>query len=320
MIVTNKIQLHVGDVFTKNDLQFSRYSVNRIEKTITEDGIEQINSVRLRQISPVEIETERKNSWDLGTNAKTIFIDCSVDDLFRDYSLIRRIDRRGDYVDVIKRTKSENRDMLHSIDIALKQLKELKNGDTTSEESLHLDSKYLSETLGKVIIFEQHRWLANIVYTIDRLGKNYNASISSPSFEVQEGYGFVSVSSKNTVKRFVVNSLANILKKLNSNNVQLRGSFENYEDDTYSMKELIENVHRSNDPWFDEQSTRRADVIPMSKVLIDVDKLPSKEEVAEQTKLMNEYQDSIVKQAEEKKLGKQTGPTLEPIITPQIGE
>ena len=109
------------------------------------------------------------------------------------------------------------------------------------------------------------------------------------------------------------------------------------------MKDLIENKHRADDPWFRRQLEAQVEreaainaainaaeeviaakfppgfsVPELIKVKIDTDKLPSKEEVLEQGRLMKEYEDEIVAKAAAEKDGTQAGQTgLTPIITPQ---
>ncbi len=351
MQTTNDSQVSVGDAFIKKAESGSKFTVNRIEKTVTESGAEQINSVRLRQIAPIVLETEEERKTSRYRNPsgiKSIFIDCTLEELNQNYTLAYKRDRAGSLmVREIISTKEETRNMLHRIDEAVKMLRDSQNHDAWNsrklgEESLHLDVAYLNETLGQIVMFKQNRWLARLIYFIDKFGKNYSASMSSSDYEAKEGYGFVTISTKNKLKKSVINVLAKFLEKLNSNSRFTKPEFVNYpnaaweEEDSYSMKDLVENKHRAQDKWYMEYQekygigkeavvgTELTGFVQNSKELtqvkVNIDKLPTNEEVLEQTRLMQQYEDEIVRQAEEAKHGKQSGPELQPIITPQIGE
>lgn len=350
MIATNKIIVNVGDAFKKNDNPDSRYTVNRVERTVIESGIEQINSIRLRQVAPLVLKEESPEKAQQRAEysyrpapVQVVFVNCTVEELFRDYSLVQRRENgeRSAIVGEIITAREEKKKMIHNIDGAIKMLKDSQSHDEWQSsclgpESLHLDIAYLSDVFGRVVMFKSHRWLAKLVYFADRLGKNYNASISSPGFESKEGYGFVTVSTKNRLKAFVVSKLANMLEMLNRNHKFTSGEFIDYpdaawvEEDSYSLKDLVDNKHRGDDYEFRQQQVGvKVDELLLGlgitptvqktlAVKIDTEKLPSKEEVLEQIKLMKEYEEEIVKKAAEEQFGKQKGPTLEPItINPQ---
>jgi hypothetical protein len=255
---------------------------------------------------------------------ETVFITCGIEELFNNYSLIGRYNTSKDLVENIRGAKKENRDMIHRIDKAVSQLK---RADTAEEiakvrldpEFLHLDTAYLSEALGRIVVFKEHKWLAKIIYSVDKFGKNYSASISSPLFETEEGYGFVTISSKNFVKKIIVAALAYLLEILNRDHKFVSSELIDYpdvawsEDDSYSLGDLVKDKHR-----LDSEREFLQKLHP-DKEPIDVTKLPSKEEIIEQTRMMKEYEDSVVA-AQTTKNGIQSG-SITPIIqNPQIGE
>jgi hypothetical protein len=348
MAIQNSLIISVGDVFFKGGDPSTRYTINRIEKTVADSGIEQINSIRLKQVAPIEMETEWKNKWTPPT-AKLIFVDVSLEELFRNYALISRRDKDESTTQAIIRRKNENRKIFHRIDTAIAQLKEADKIDEWAsrrfgEESLHTDMEYLNEVLGPIVVFRAHRWLAKLIHMIDKFGKNYSSSISSPMFEATSGYGFVAVSSKNPIKKLIATGLASLLETLNAKHKFGTAKFEDYPEaafsgeDAYSIKELVENKHRHNDEWFmkyqAEHGVGREAVVgteiagsvqnsqELVKVKVDVDKLPSNEEVIEQLEMMKKYEDKVVEEAEEKRIGNQIGQSINrPTLTPtQIGE
>jgi hypothetical protein len=340
MIVANRALVNVGDAFTRNGDTQSRFTVNRIEKTTIESGVEKINAVRLRQIAPIVLETDEQrqaNRYKNPSGIKTVFVDVTVEELFAQYSLVRRREA-GDksLIQDLINAKDENHKMLHRIDDAVRILRIAERHDDwnnrrVGKDSLHLDADYLSEALGDVVVFKSHRWLASLIYFIDKLGKNFNASISSKMFEIEEGYGFVTISSTRWFKRVPLRVLSYLLEKLNSKHQFTRSEFVNYpdaaweEEDSYSMQDLIENKHRDNKWSIDRGAGIEAtagspyarNAQELVNVQVDVDKLPSKEEILEQTRLMKQYEDDVVRKAAAEKYGKQTVPTVAHVITPQ---
>lgn len=341
MIVKNKLQLNLGDSFTKNDNPGSRYVVNRIEKTMLDSGVEQINSVRLKQVFPYPTETTKEHPWSPEV-PNHVYVVCTVAELFENYSLNGRgraaSPRDKELAKEAKDIKDANREMLHRIDTAIRQLKAAQSADDWAsrelgQESFHLDIAHLSSMLGRVSVFREYRWLAVLIHRIDKFGKNYLASMSTPSFEATEGYGFVLVTSKQWLKKIITHKLADLLEMLNAKHKFTTADFTDYvedafiEDPQYSIKDLTDNKHRDtswhrwNKAMLDEHKGAFEDAQDgyygtQSKENYH-DALPSNEEVAEHVKLMKAYEESVIQKVEQEKVEKYLNsdrPVIEPVF------
>ena len=243
MIVTNEIKLSVGDVYKKKGDESARFVVNRIEKTTLSSGVEQILSVRLKQ-------TMNGNSIN----------DVGVNELFDNYELIQR---RPKYVSNIQENVNEKIDRKEAIQLAnlldatIHKLKVM-SGAVVDESQFHLDIAHLVRVLGDIAVFRRHRWLASIIYFIDKMGRNFGAAMSTREYEKDNGYGFVMASSENIIKSIINGALMALLKRLNKekNSILVKRSTE-------SEKEWIEKYVESifEKPMQDEQGEENEQVV-----------------------------------------------------------
>jgi len=298
MSTTNDLFLSIGDTYSKNSEPGSRFTVNRIEKNTSEDGVATILSIRLRQVDIVPLKR----------GESPVFVDTTVSELADLYTLETRR-QTLELPDEQRAGIHAKRNLLHKIDAAIQQIRssESKNSWRIGEELRHLDISYLSQALGRIVVFRSHRWLAKIIYLIDNFGRNYSASMSSPTFEANLGYGFVTASSRNFIKKWPMRWMCSLLEMLNSKHKFSSTPFVTHEEELIDVKSLF-----LKHSVFLETPSELAEVMLRAKKEF-VKKLPSTDELVEQTEMMKKYENEV----EENKIGTQEE---EPIITPQSGE